>query len=422
MRVAHVLRKYDPSEWGGTESAILQLTTDLSRNGVESVIHAPRHGPNGGSADPFAVSEYGVRRFRGFVPVIGISPKKKAQLVAVGGNLVSFDLLGSLILERGLDVIHTHAQGRLGAIARVAARTRRIPFVISIHGGVYDLPADVREGLRLPSAGGWDLGRPLGFMLRARHLMDQADAIIAFNPREAALIRERHPGRTVLTESHGVPTALFARESRAEAMDAYPRLAGRLVLLVVGRIDPVKNQGWLIAQAAELVRRHPRALLVFVGAATDREYAQAIQARIDGDGLGDSVMMVGSLPFGDPRLLGLLQLARAVVLPSKSETFGIVIVEAWASGTPVISSRTSGAAALVKEGVNGTLFDLDRPETFHAAVDRVLTQGELASQWGAAGRAKAVAEHDTSISANRMRRLYEKLIEEKNALRRNPGR
>jgi len=252
--------------------------------------------------------------------------------------------------------------------------------------------------------------------------MNQADAIITFNPSEAALIRERHPGRRVLTESHGVPTAVFARECTGAALDAYPRLGGRSVLLVLGRIDPTKNQDWLIAQAAELARRHPRALLVFVGAATDREYGEAIRARIDREGLGDFVMMVGSLPFGDSRLIGLLQLARAVVLPSKSETFGMVIIEAWASGTPVISSRTSGAAALITEGVNGLLFDLDRPETFHAAVDIVLTQGELAARWGAAGREKAVAEYDTSIRANRMRRLYEDLVEEKNALRHSSRR
>jgi glycosyltransferase involved in cell wall biosynthesis len=105
-----------------------------------------------------------------------------------------------------------------------------------------------------------------------------------------------------------------------------------------------------------------------------------------------------------------------------SETFGIVILEAWAAGTPVISSRTSGAAALVDEGVNGLLFDLNRPATFHSAVDQILTQRELAAQWGAAGRAKAIARFDTSVRADQMKCLYGELIEEKNALRHSSGR
>jgi glycosyltransferase involved in cell wall biosynthesis len=420
MRVAHLLRKYNPSEWGGTESAVLQLTADMLKKGVESVVFAPRIAPGGASMDPFGAGDSAVRRFRACMPVWGVSSARKAQMISVGGNLVSFDLVGALWRERDLDVVHSHAQGRLGAIARVVARARGLPFVLSIHGGVYDLPAAVMAQLCPPPAG-WDWGRPLGMMLRARQLMDQADAIITLNPREAAMIRKRHPGRRVLVEPHGVPTELFACESRPAAMLAFPELRGRSVLLVLGRIDPIKNQDWLIAEAAVLIRRHPRALLVFVGASTDREYSNAIESRIDRDGLHGKVLMAGCLPFGDPKLIGLLQEARAVVVPSKSETFGMVIVEAWAAGTPVISSRTSGAVSLVEDGVNGILFDLERPETFHSAVDLVLSQPEKAAQWGLAGRAKVIAEFDTSARASRLKRLYEELISEKHALR-HPAR
>jgi glycosyltransferase involved in cell wall biosynthesis len=422
MRIAHLLRKYDPTEWGGTESAILQLTSDMATHGVESVVFAPRLPPGTPPADPFAAAGCTVRRFRACVPIWGIPPERKRQMIAVGGNMISFGLAGSLWGERNVEVIHSHALGRLGAIGRFVARARRLPFVISIHGGAYDLPAEVRMGLRRPAAGGWDWGRPLGLMLRARHLLDQADAIITFNPREAALVSKLHPGRRVLIEPHGIPTALFARECRPEAIAAFPSLKGRPVLVVLGRVDPTKNQEWLVAEAAELARRHPRVLLVFVGAVTNREYAGALQARIAREGLQDRVILAGSLPSGDARLVGMLQLARAVVLPSVSETFGIVILEAWAAGTPVISSRTSGAAALVDDGVNGLLFDLERPADFHAAVDRVLAHPDLAARWGAAGRAKAVGDFDTSLRADRMKRFYEGLIEEKNALRHSSGR
>lgn len=422
MRIAHLLRKYDPSEWGGTESAVLQLTTDMARSGVRSVIYAPSLRERCDSVDPFGDTACSVRRFRARVPIWGLSPEQKGRMIAVGGNLVSFDLMGSLWREKNLDLVHSHAQGRLGAIGRFAARRHRIPFVVSIHGGIYDLPDEVRHALRESSKGGRDWGRLLGFLLGARHLMEHADAIIAFNPREAALIKARHPGRRVLTESHGVPTAQFARDCRPAALKAFPELAGRQMLLVLGRIDPTKNQDWLLAQAAELSRRHPGVLLMFVGSSTNREYGDAVLARIAREGLQGCVTVTGCLPVADPRLIGLLQQARAVVLPSKSETFGIVIVEAWAAGTPVVSSRSSGASALVEEGVNGLLFDLNEPATFHAAVDRVLGQPELAAQWGAAGRARAVAEFDTSVCVGRMKRLYEELIEEKHALRHPAGR
>jgi alpha-maltose-1-phosphate synthase len=421
MRIAHVLRKYNPSEWGGTETAVLQLTTDMAELGVQSVVFAPRIPPGPPVGDPFAAAGCSVRRFRACVPIWGISTERKRQMVAVGGNLISCDLIGSLGCERPVDLIHSHAQGRLGSICRLVARARRIPFVISIHGGAYDLPASLQRDLN-GKTGGWDWGRSLGFLLRSRHLINQADAILTLNQREADLIRERHPGKRVFSEAHGVPTARLGRDRRAAAIAAYPGLQGRSVLLVLGRIDPVKNQDWVVAEAAELARRHPGVILVLVGACTNREYGAALQERIVREGLQHHVLMPGSLPAGDDRLIGLLQEARAVVLPSISETFGLVILEAWAAGTPVISSRTSGALALVQDGVNGLLFDLNRPAEFHAAADQVLASPDLASRLGAAGRAKVVAEFDTSVSAARMKRFYEELTEEKHALRHSPGR
>ncbi len=417
MRVAHILRKYDPAQWGGTETAIERLTAGFAGQGVESVVYAPRlAGTAGGgaaAADPLVAAGCVVRRFRAFVSVWGISAERKRQMVAVGGNVMSFGLLGALGRERGLEVIHSHALGRLGAVGRVVARGRRVPFVLSVHGGAYDLPVAVRAGLSEAAAGGWDWGTPLGLLLRARHLFAEADAIITVNECEAALIRERHPDRRVVVQPHGVPAARFAREGRAAARAAFPALCGRPVLLVLGRIDPVKNQTWLVEQLPELVRRHPGVLLVFAGACMDRVYGEALRARVTREGFDAKVCWAGNLPPGDPRLIGLLQEARAVVLPSVSETFGIVILEAWAAGTPVIASRTSGAQALVESGVNGVLFGLEAPAEFHAAVDVLLAEPARGVAWGAAGRAKVGASYDTAMLAGRVKRLYGELIEQK---------
>lgn len=416
MRVAHILRKYDPSEWGGTETAIHRLATGLAEQGVESVIYSPRTVQPLPADDPLAATGATMRRFRACVPVWGISREKKRQMIAVGGNVISFDLFGELWSEPEIDVVHSHALGRLGGIGRAVARSRRLPFVVSIHGGAYDLPAKVRDDMNKPE-GGWDWGRALGMFLRARHLFSEADAIVTVNPREAELIRERHPGRRVVVQPHGVQAAMYAIDHRAAARAAFPQIKGRSLLLVPGRVDAVKNQGWLAEQAAELARRHPDALILSVGACTDAAYGDALTARIASQNLGHTMFMAGKLPPGDPRLIGLLQEAKAVLLPSVSETFGLVILEAWAAGTPVVSSRTSGATALVEPGKNGWLFDLDRPATFHAAVDALLAEPHRKAEWGEAGRRRVVADFDTAAIAGRMKRLYEDLIEEKYALR-----
>ncbi len=422
MRIAHLLRKYDPAEWGGTETVIHQLFGGLRRHGVESIVYCPALPPApGGRAgtvrDPLAEAGCQVRRFSACVPIWGISSQQRRQMIAVGGNLMSFDLIRELWAVPRLGLVHSHALGRIGGIGLTIARRRRIPFVVTVHGGVYDLPPGLRQSLNAPLNRGVEWGKPFGLLLRARHVLAEADAILTCNRREAELILQRHPDRRVIVQPHGVRAELYEPDHRAEVAKAFPTIVGREVLLAVGRIDPVKNQGFLIEQLPEIVRRHPRALLVLAGPCTDLAYGQALEQRIRERGLGEKVLLTGRIPPGDPRLIGLMQQAKAVILPSISETFGLVILEAWAAGTPAISSGTSGATALIEHDRNGWLFGLDRPETLHAALEAALTRPEAVRRVTAAAREQVVASYDTRVIASTIHQLYRELTEEPHALR-----
>ncbi|HEY6167775.1 MAG TPA: glycosyltransferase family 4 protein [Verrucomicrobiae bacterium] len=420
MRVVHLLRKYNPAEWGGTETALQRLLAGLQQCGISPVVYCPRIN-NGLSSDPLGDSDVTVKRFKACVPIWGISDQRRRQLLAVGGNLMSFELPVALLKEPEVSVIHTHALGRLGGIASMAARLRRLPFVVTIHGGLYDLPAELRARLNKPATGGLEWGKLFGLLVQSRRLLTAADAILTCNRAEAALVQTRHPGRRVLVQPHAVETRRFLPDHREEACRAFPQIQNKQVLLCVGRIDPVKNQGWLIDHAPEIVRRHPQAILVFAGACTDEAYGARLQAQIKEAGLQNHVLLTGGLMAADPRLIGLIQEARAVVLPSVSETFGVVILEAWAAGTVPIASRTSGATALVKHGQNGWLFDLGNPAAFHSAIDAALQHPEQSRQLAAAGHQLVHTEYDAGVLAARMKNLYDQLIEEKHALR-DPAR
>jgi len=418
MRVAHLLRKYNPAEWGGTETAIHQLTGGLRRHGVDSIAYCPTLA-SPALTDPLAEGGCTVKRFRACVPIWGISQERKNQLLAVGGNLMSFNLIRLLAFEPGLGLIHSHALGRVGAIGRTIARRRGLPFVVSVHGGLYDLPPDLRRSFTAPAAGGWEWGKPFGMILRSRQLLSDADAIVTCNRREADLIRERHPDRYVYVQPHGVPAARFQVAHRAAALAAFPALAHRPFLLAVGRIDSVKNPGWVVAQMPALLQRHPGTVLVLAGACTDEAYGAGLSAQIRTLGLENQVLLTGKIPPGGPVLIGLLQQAQAVLLPSVSETFGIVILEAWAAGTPVLASRTTGATALVESGENGALFSLDRPVEFHDGVDAVLSSPPTRDRWIAAGRRRVLEEFDCDALSGKMKWLYEHAQEANHAHRRN---
>lgn len=412
MRVAHLLRKYNPSEWGGTETAVKCLLDGLSSHQVSSVVYAPRLDREW-AGDPFRQAGHNVRRFHALVPVWGIGAEQRQQLISVGGNLLSFDLIWRLLQEPEVSLIHTHALNRLGGIALTAARLRRVPLVATIHGGVLDLPVETRTNLLKPLEGGFEWGKIFGMAFRARKVLEQADAIITCNQKEAGLLQKKYPSQTILVQPHGIRAKLFQEDQRAQARQAFPQIDRRQLLLAVGRIDPVKNQAWLIQQMPAILEKHPRALLVLAGACTDEAYGKSLKKDLRHLGLENHVVLTGGLPPGDPRLVGLLQAAAMVLLPSLSETFGLVILEAWAAGAPVAASRTSGACELIKEGANGWLFDLNQPSTFFLALEEALSKPDLASKFAQAGRQLAITHYDTQILAERVGKLYERLIEEK---------
>jgi alpha-maltose-1-phosphate synthase len=183
--------------------------------------------------------------------------------------------------------------------------------------------------------------------------------------------------------------------------------------LIVGRIDPVKNQGWVLVQMPRILQKHPDAVLVRAGACTDELYGKALRKEVRRLGIENKVLFTGGLPPGDPRLIGLMQSASVVVVPSLSETFGLIILEAWGARAPVISTRTSGAISLVRENENGHLFDLNREEEFDLALQRVLESPVHARRIGENGHALAGQEYDSLLLARRMKTLYEELIREK---------
>ena len=219
-----------------------------------------------------------------------------------------------------------------------------------------------------------------------------------------------------MTQPHGVNTALYQVDQRETALAAFPAVAGRNLFLCVARVDPVKNQAWLVREMPAILSRHPRAMLVLVGACTNADYGAGLHREIRRLGLEDRVLLTGGLPPRDPRIIGLMQLARANILPSISETFGLVILESWASALPMLANRSAGSVELLRDGENGCLFNVDQPEDFHARLDRVLLDPGFRSHLIDRGR-EWVQRYDTVAMAGQVKQLYDRLCEGKNALR-----
>ena len=411
MQASHILRKYDPAQWGGTETAVQRLIQGLQHHGISSAVHAPQCA-NLGDTDPLRDTGAKIERYRAFVPVVGISTAQREALISWGGNLFSFELFWQL-RAGGADVMHSHALNRIAGISLMAARSRGVPHVITLHGGALDIPDEVNAKLTAPLKGGFEWGKALGALVRSRNVLQNTDAIFTCNPREAALLQEKHPRQRIIVQPHSVPADKYAIDNRAAALKAYPQIAGRDLIVKVARLDPAKNLPWLVRQLPAIKRRHPRAMLALIGAGTTQSVVEELHREITRLGLSQDVLLTGGLDSGSAELIGLIQSARLFVLCSTAEPFGIVILEAWAAGTPVLSSRTSGAASLIEHGSTGLLYDLDQTADFHSGVDTLMMNNELHRHLSAKAREHVRAEFDVPTIAGRVARVYEELVEAK---------
>jgi D-inositol-3-phosphate glycosyltransferase len=206
-----------------------------------------------------------------------------------------------------------------------------------------------------------------------------------------------------------VDHAFFSPGDRAGARAAlaHLRLGRGPVLLFVGRIHPLKGLEVAVRALAALGR--PDVTLVVVGGASGAEgetEVAHVRAVIDELGVGDQVR------WADPQPHHLLstyyRAADVCVVPSRSESFGLVALEAAACGTPVVAAAVGGLTTLVDDGTTGFLVEGRDPDAFAARVDAILRDDQLARGLGAAAAHRAKG-YTWSTAAARLRRVYSDL-------------
>ncbi|MCX7046018.1 MAG: glycosyltransferase [Candidatus Sumerlaeota bacterium] len=142
-----------------------------------------------------------------------------------------------------------------------------------------------------------------------------------------------------------------ARSLISESLDGF-HLRGKKVMLFVGRLAPEKNTGRLLEAFAQTHRQRPEAVLALVGDGPEKRRLEQQAAEL---GLEGAVIFAGHCDGA--RLHVWYLMAGAFILPSEYEPYGAVVNEALLAGLPVLCSSRVGARGLVREGVNGHIFD-----------------------------------------------------------------
>jgi D-inositol-3-phosphate glycosyltransferase len=180
------------------------------------------------------------------------------------------------------------------------------------------------------------------------------------------------------------------------------------VLLFVGRIQPLKGLDVAVGTLAEL--DDPSAELVVVGGPSGADGPGELAKVLD---LAHELRVADRIRWVEPQPHHLLstwyRAADLVLVPSRSESFGLVALEAAACGRPVVAAAVGGLRTIVDHGRTGLLVEGRDPASYAAAVDRELSDDALAASMGAAGAERA-GRYTWSTTAARLRRLYTDLV------------
>jgi len=235
-----------------------------------------------------------------------------------------------------------------------------------------------------------------------------SDVITASCPAEADDLVAHYGARRDRIElvPPGVLHAFFSPGEQQQARVAVGLPADVPVLLFVGRIQPLKSLDVAVEALAELLPQHPDAVLVVIGGASGADGGAEV-ARIHD--LADRLGVLAHVRFVAPQPHHLLstwyRAADVVVVPSRSESFGLVALEAAACGVPVVAANVGGLRTLVQHGRTGFLVDSRRAGDYAGAVARVLDDPVLAARFAADAAAMA-GRYRWSTTAGRLRRLY----------------
>jgi 1,2-diacylglycerol 3-alpha-glucosyltransferase len=382
VRVLFISDVYFPRV-NGVSTSIRTFRGDLHAQGIETLLVAPRYD----ASDP-SESEADILR----VAATGVPKDPEDRRMHWRALTRRLD-----VLPRGhFDLVHIHTPFVAHYAGVRSARRAGVPCVATYHTFFEEylhhyVPA-------LPRA----LGR-----FAARHFTRSQCAAVQ------ALIAPSEPMRAVLTDYgvrtpiHVLPTGLAADRFRAGDGAAFRAQAGiaaaRPLVTYIGRVAHEKNIGFLVHMFARVLAQVPEALLVIAGEGPARE---PLRAQITALGLGEQVHFAGYLER-DTALLDCYAAADVFVFASRTETQGLVLLEAMAQGVPVVSTAELGTRSILVPG-SGALVVPEEQPAFAAAVVRVLKEPGLRE--GLATRGHAYARTWSSATmARRLASLYEQL-------------
>ena len=306
------------------------------------------------------------------------------------------------------DMVHTH-YWLSGWVGRNAREIWGVPLVASFHtlGKVknYSLSRGERP-------------EPPDRLSGEERVIAEADRLVAATPVEASQLvgLYRAEPRRIRVVPPGVDHELFFPRDRERAK-ARLHLADLRLLLFVGRLQAHKGPDVAVRALAEAVALDPAAthdvVLAIVGGPSGADHGVEVARLMDlasALGVGERVILFPPQP--QARLADFYAAAETVLVPSRSESFGLVALEAQASGTPVIASAVGGLRYVVEDGVTGHLVEGHDPADHAGRVLSILGDAKGRARMGEAGVLRSL-RFSWDATAAGMLSVYRELLDDR---------
>lgn len=254
------------------------------------------------------------------------------------------------------DVIHAHSFFFIGCLGAYLARVRNVPLAYTYHTRFVDYAHYLPVHQRVTKTQA---------VWISREFCNHCDRVIAPTADVERLLRSYGVDKTIDIIPTGIDLAAFAGDGKVPR--AISALQGHPILLSVGRLAKEKNLDFLVDAFADLLTRLPDARLVFVG---DGPYRSELEHRCTDLGCRELVTFVGDLP--QAQLGAYYANADCFVFSSKTETQGLVLLEAMAHGLPVIAVDCAVTREVLGGGAG--LLSADDPRAFAHAVELFLQE------------------------------------------------
>ena len=213
-----------------------------------------------------------------------------------------------------------------------------------------------------------------------------------------------NPPGTLEIVAPGVEHAFFAPGEKRGARHALGIAFDVPVLLFVGRIQPLKGLDVAVQALAQLEAKNAQLIVVGGASGSDgNDELEKVMQLARGLGVHNNIRFVE--PQAHHMLSTYYRAADVVVVPSRSESFGLVALEAAACGIPVVASAVGGLLTIIDNGETGYLVPRRDPALFAEHIDELLAHPTMARAMGAKAAAKA-RDYTWSFAAARLRRVY----------------